>query len=241
MTLEFTFQELNLILDHLASPEQLNNHPWTQCEAVKAMVENDPGIQQKSPGYQLAITLCQTFRKMMPSTLPKHGKRLDTNWCTFGLLAAQYFAPFEFNSIYPISLRDAAGKIDEAIYLFALSKPVSELTAAEIESYKIIGDEAESLPVSTLSDWHIKGLHRLLESFCTYENCLKRNGVQMNPYLPKRGQESLGGLQEQNIPVTNKVFFGGIRQRIDFSKTWLGKHWPKFVWASSFLLLFCWE
>ena len=37
-----------------------------------------------------------------------------------------------------------------------------ELSEKEIESYLLIRDESETIPASTLSDWHRKGLGRLL-------------------------------------------------------------------------------
>jgi hypothetical protein len=169
MTFKFSPEELNLILINLSNPERLDTHPWTKSLSVKELVSKEPEAKQKSPGYQLALTVCQIFHRMMPSTLPRHGKRLDTSWCQFGFLAAQYFAPFEFGSTVPSSLRDAAGRLDEAVYLYVTRKSALEFETSELEKYKIIGDEDEFVPISTLSDWHTKGLHRLFDLFCANE------------------------------------------------------------------------
>jgi hypothetical protein len=192
MNIEFSYNELKLILDNLSTPERLNDHPWTKSLAVKELVKRESGLQNKSPGYQLVITLSRVFRKMMPSTLPKHGKRLDTNWCQFGIIAAQYFAPLEFGSITPSSLRDAAGRIDQAIYLYIFNKSESELSADEIDQYKVIGNEGEQTPISTLSDWQINGIHRLLDLFNNYEQSLIRKKENGRSTSEGKGQNNKG-------------------------------------------------
>ena len=50
--------------------------------------------------------------------------------------------------------------------------PDSELSREEIESYVLIGNEPEATPVSTLSDWHRRGLQRLFELIKARENHL---------------------------------------------------------------------
>jgi hypothetical protein len=227
MNLEFSYNDLKIILDNLGTPERLDDHPWINSLAVKTLVENEPVIQQKSPGFQLAVALCRIFRKMMPSTLPKHGKRLDTNWCQFGLLAAQYFAPFEFGSISPNSLRDAAGRIDHAIYLYISNKSESEISASEIDQYKVIGNECELTPVSTLSDWHTKGLHRLFELFFAYEQSLSRNSEDTKSETLLAHQDSPSSSPGSEIKNTGKSLGQQARKFLASSKDWRVKNWPK--------------
>lgn len=164
--------ELKFILENLRSPEALENHPWAKSSVVQSEVANDPALQQKSPGQQLVLTLVKLFRQLMPSTMPKRGKRLDTNWGQFGILAAQYFAPIVYGTVSPSSLRDAGGRIDQAVSYFVFNKPDYELSDKELERYQIVGDEAEQLPISTLSDWQTQGIKKLAEAFSSYEQYL---------------------------------------------------------------------
>lgn len=164
--------ELKFILENLRSPEALENHPWAKSSVVQSEVANDLALQQKSAGQQLVLTLVKLFRQLMPSTMPKRGKRLDTNWGQFGILAAQYFAPIVYGTVTPSSLRDAGGRIDQAVSYFVFNKPDYELSDKELERYQIVGDEAEQLPISTLSDWQTQGIKKLAEAFSSSEQYL---------------------------------------------------------------------
>lgn len=176
--------ELKSILDNIRVPERLNEHPWTKSLVVleQAGSGNDPS-SQKTAGYQLITALGVLFRKMMPSTPPRRGKRLDTRWCEFGLLAAEYFAPFLYGSIYPTSLRDAGGRIDQAIPLFVFGKPGYDLPEGEVSRYRLFDDHTPSAPISTLSDWHAKGLQRLADLLVTREEYLSQKLHQSSPIL----------------------------------------------------------
>jgi len=209
---DFSIAELKQILDNLDSPNHLDNHPWTQSLTVSEVVENDLGLQQKSPGFQLVVALSRLFRKMLPSALPRHGKRLDTPWYQFGLLAARYFAPFEFGLAYPKTLHDAVGCMDEALFLYVFGKTEGQLSQLEIESHKLIGDEAEWLPISTLSDWHTRGLQRLLDLFCSHEQYLSLH--------PKESGEI--SLQDGANSRLSKLF-----QFLRLLKGYFKQNWPK--------------
>lgn len=151
-------EDLKYILENSLHPQQLDAHPWTASPIVQEVDGESAG-----PGRRLVLAISQLFTQMMPSTPPKRGKRLDTRWGEFGLLAAQYFAPLQYGAPSPASLRDAWGRIDASILLFVYGKPPEALTPAEKEAYKLVGDEPEVAPSSTLSDWHRKGLMRLAE------------------------------------------------------------------------------
>jgi hypothetical protein len=122
----------------------------------------------------------------MPSTPPKRGKRLDTRWGEFGILAAQYFAPIQFGAPSPASLRDAWGRIDPSILFFVYGKSPDALTHAEKEAYRLVGDEPGVAPSSTLSDWHRKGLLRLAESIQAREKYLEKPAPVIS--APESGQ-----------------------------------------------------
>jgi hypothetical protein len=85
-------------LEHISTPDRLDDHPWARSLAVRQGVEEDTSLKEKSPGSRLVKSLSGLFRQMMPSMPPKRGKRLDTRWCQFGMLAAEYFSPFEYGT-----------------------------------------------------------------------------------------------------------------------------------------------
>ena len=117
----------------------------------------------------------------MPSTPPRRGKRLDTHWGEFGILAARYFAPLQFGTPVPNTLRDAWGRIDSAILYSVYGKPVEALSPEEIKLYQLVGAELEYSCASTLSDWHKKGLQRFTEFILNHEHFLSRNSIQSQP------------------------------------------------------------
>ncbi|MBI5713667.1 MAG: hypothetical protein HZC38_09640, partial [Chloroflexi bacterium] len=164
--------ELKNVLDYIESPDRLNDHPWTKSLVVCQRVAADPALQKRKPGYQLLAALSALFRETMPSVPPKRGKRLDTKWGQFGILTALYFAPFEFNTMPPSSLADAWGRIDQVIPLFVYGKPDHEISESDLVRYRLIADEEEVAPTSTLSDWHVKGLERLANLFLSREHYL---------------------------------------------------------------------
>ena len=167
-------ETLKYILETGLKPEELDTHPWTKSLSVLDIVANNPDLQDKGPGQQLVAVIEKLFSEMMPGATPRRGKRLDNHWGEFGILAAQYFAPLKFGIPSPVSLRDAWGRIDQSILLFVFGKPQDTLSDAEKETYKVIGDEVEVAPNSTISDWHRKGLIRLAEVVLARENYLSR-------------------------------------------------------------------
>ena len=136
------------VLAHLRKPQALNDHPWA--------------VQINSTGEELVNRTAGAFRKMLPPNPPHTGKRLDPRWGSFGILAAQYFAPLALGTPFPNSLREAAGSIDRSIYYFVYGR-ADGLGDAETARYSLTGKELEPTPNSTLSDWHRKGLEQLLE------------------------------------------------------------------------------
>lgn len=144
---------LKEVLEDLRELRDLDLHPWA---ARKLTV--DPAHASQSPGRRLILSLTHLFREMKPPMPPKRGKRLDTRWGEFGLLAAYYFAPLVFGVKKPSSLREAWQSIDRAILLFVFgSDNVSE---EERIQYRLVGNEPGIASDSTISDWHRKGLER---------------------------------------------------------------------------------
>ncbi len=175
MTPDSNLDILKNILENSLHPELLDSHSWVESLNVLDAVANNPDLQDKSPGQKLVFAVEKLFCEMMPSVAPRHGKRLDTRWGEFGILAAQYFAPLRFGVPSPSSLRESWGRIDQSILLFVYGKSDDSISAAEKETYKLVGDELEIAPNSTLSDWHRKGLLRLLEMILTRENYLAKS------------------------------------------------------------------
>jgi len=180
-------ETLKYILENSLYPQHLDSHPWAGSLVAQAADAQDPDAQEKSPGQRLVIAIGKLFTQMMPSTAPRHGKRLDTRWGEFGILAAQYFAPLLFGTPFPASLREAWGRIDQSILLFAYGKPEDALSKADIETYKLVGNELEVAPNSTLSDWNRKGLHRLAEMILARE-CYLSESLSKPVVISRDGQ-----------------------------------------------------
>jgi len=170
-----SFETLKQILRQVQHPEQLDDHPWTRSRIVRDALNGEPNRNRLGPGQQLINAIVQLFRQMQPAVPPRRGKRLDPRWGEFGLMAALYFAPLDNGSPFPTSLMDAWGRIDPAILHFVYGKPAEELSEEEIQRYQLVGDELEYGSVSTLSDWHKKGLQRLNGIILNRERFLDRD------------------------------------------------------------------
>src|SRR5574341_168451 len=173
-----TFETLKQILRHVRDPEMLNDHPWTQSLFVQEAVLDSAQLREGNPGQQLIGALARLFPDLKPAAPPRHGKRLDTRWGEFGLLAALYFTPFNHGTSYPTSLMDAWGRIDPAILYFIYGRPPEALCEEEIKRYRLVGADLEFGAASTLSDWHKKGLRRFTELILDRERFLSRNQVR---------------------------------------------------------------
>ncbi len=160
---------LRKILENLNQPEKLNDHPWVESNMVAETCLRTAGLSELAPGVQLVQTICSIFRMTMPNTPPRQGLRLDTHWGEFGILAAQYFAPYEFNLPFPSSLREAWQNIDRAILLFVFNKD-KDINKEDRNRYQLIGNEPEIAPNSTISDWHRKGLEQFSNFIMQYKN-----------------------------------------------------------------------
>lgn len=160
--------ELKAVLEQAANPTALDDHPWTRA----LMVDEQP--PDNNAGARLLLALGERFRETMPSAPPRRGKRLDSKWGQFGMLAAMYFAPLHYGTPRPSSLRDAAGRIDEAIALYVFGPGWASEDAAAFAAYQLLADESAGLPSSTLSDWHRQGLVRLANRVVAHEQHLSR-------------------------------------------------------------------
>ncbi len=186
---------LRNILENALQPGQLDSHPWARSLVVRQESADTPELLDKSPGQRLIYAVSRVFMQMMPKTPPRRGKRLDTHWGEFGMLAAEYFSPLLFGEPTPVSLREAWGHIDQSILLFVYGKSGQSLSEAEKEPYKLVGDEPEIAPNSTLSDWHRNGLEHLLEMILQREGFLSRT-------LSKPAVIS-GNIQATDSPITD--------------------------------------
>jgi len=176
-------KSLKFILEHASTPEALNNHPWTQSLLVREALAEDPTLAERNPGQQLLLVIADLFRALLPASPPKSGKRLDTRWGRFGLLAANYFAPLLYGRLYPRSLRDAWRRIDPALLLFVYGEPSGELSIEKSRPYALIDGELDLPANSTISDWHRGGLEELTEFFLTREAHLSRRYQEPSPVL----------------------------------------------------------
>ncbi len=190
--------ELKSILEQVQSPSALDDHPWVRSLTAHAFAEAHPDLVDNGPGYVLLAALCDLFREMMPGSPPRQGKRLDNRWGEFGLLAAMYFAPFEFGAMRPVTLSDGWGRIDDEILRYVFERPRPTLPQQDVDRYRLVGNETHAAPVSTLSDWHLRGLDRLLDGLLNRERVLSaRYGVpsvvldpDVEPVTPSRHDPS---------------------------------------------------
>ena len=166
------FAELKNILEFCGEPDQFDDHPWTKCLSVRQFILENPEFENQDPGYRLLSALHGLFQEMQPSTPPRRGKRLDTTWGQFGILAALYFAPFKHGLVRPDSLRDAWGRIDQVIPLYVFGKSLDEVPEAALTPFRLVSDENEVAPTSTISGWHVGGLEKLGQSFIDREKLL---------------------------------------------------------------------
>lgn len=155
-----SLEQLKEILEHLRTPNALNDHPWAR-QLSPTQLQNNLSADI-SPGEELVNLVTGTFRKMRPANPPRKGKRMDTRWGVFGILAAQYFSPLLNNEPFPSSLRDAWGGIDDSILFFVFGR-VDGLSEVDRAKYRFAGNEPEPAANSTLSDWQRKGLVQLAE------------------------------------------------------------------------------
>ncbi len=206
-----TLDELKFILANIRHPELLDDHPWANSLLARQWEFSGNPSDQTRRGIQLITAISALFRKSMPSTPPRRGKRLDTRWCQFGLLAAEYFAPFLYGTPYPSSLRDAWGRIDQVLPLFVFGKPGEDLPDDESLVYRLFDEAAEPTPVSTLSDWHTNGLQELANLFVSTEQYLSRTLSQPSPIL-------------------NPARAAGPSKAAGGSKSGKRKHWIRTVW-----------
>jgi hypothetical protein len=175
---------LRQVLENLHHPEALDEHPWTRSLMVGEEIYQHPAYKALSPGAQLAQSINNLFLKMMPSSPPKQGLRLDNRWGEFGIIASQYFAPINFSYPQPETLRDAWIGIDQAIG-FYVGKYRVLWDEKKLERYRLISNENEVAPNSTISDWHRKGIERFAEFLSNYEKKLEME-YQISPGHRKR-------------------------------------------------------
>lgn len=162
---------LRTILANIHNPGALNEHPWVVRPFVRDVVSRHRELEKEMPGRQLIYAVCELFWKMLPGSPPRRGKRLDTRWAEFGILAAQYFAPLQFGTPVPKNLREAWGRMDQAILLY-VNENDPNIHKANASQYRLTSNEPSIAPDSTLSDWHRKGIERLADVISAHEQYL---------------------------------------------------------------------
>jgi hypothetical protein len=165
---------LKNILENLHNPAMLDAHPWACRAFVKESLARHPELRREGPGRQLVAALGEVFPKIRPATPPRRGKRLDSHWGEFGILASLYFAPLQFGLPVPRTLREAWGQIDPAILCYVNGHESGAALVRLTETYTLVGREPEVAPVSTLSDWHRKGIEKLAEAVRIHEQYLQQ-------------------------------------------------------------------
>lgn len=227
-------QQLKEIFEQAGSASNLDDHPWCQSLVVQQYVSDHPSLQDHSPGYQLLATLKALFRETMPSTPPRRGKRLDTKWGQFGILGALYFAPLEFGSVRPTGLLDGWGRIDEVILRYVFGLPAAEIAEKDRQLYRLVGDEFEAAPTSTISDWHVRGLERLAEVFLDREQLLSAQYGIPSPVLDP---DRVAGEEDDEHPEPDAI--AGPTVQIGFYQVHKKRLWLGII--ALLLLLVAWK
>lgn len=136
----FEDSELKRVLQSLDRPENLDDHPWTRARFVAA--RNGGG---GSPGRRLLTALVYEFQQAHPALPAADRGRLHTRWLQYGILAARYFAPSLDGKPMPPALVDAWPQVNAAVR--RLVPTAGDVTTPQ-----------DQPPLSTLSDWHTRGL-----------------------------------------------------------------------------------
>lgn len=181
MLLHKPAETVKFILENLNTPERLDNHPWVMAAFIKEYLAKHPEAKTFAPGRQLASALASLFIEWMPSSPPRQGKRLDTRWGEYGLLAAQYVEPFLSGTSTPRSLKESWASIDQAIAFLVTKNPAIKNNI----NYQLIGREPEAAN-STLSDWHRKGIERFAEFVLLREKHIETEAAKQNEEKPPK-------------------------------------------------------
>jgi len=177
------FETVKQVLRDLNRPGRLDEHPWTRALFVREALSKEGALAEQPPGQRLLVALAGLIPLMRPAAPPRDGVRLDSRWGEFGLLAALYYAPLLHGRPVPTSLRDAWARIDASIQLCLSASPPGDMPGVDPGSFRLVADEPEVAPVSTISDWHRKGLERLTDIVLTRERFLASSGMGASPIL----------------------------------------------------------
>lgn len=216
-----TLDLLKEALDHLDSPSELDSHPWVKSAIVEEACRKIPSLKSSSPGKQLALALTSLFQQMIPVSPPRQGKRLDSRWGEFGILAARYFAPLLFDLPYPRTLREAWEQIDRAILLFVFGQS-ENLSLDQRKRYCLIENEQGFASNSTISDWHRRSLERFAALIEKEERRLKEQPPPLSPSMRFRKRFAQIGVWGMRIflLLLLLIFVGGAAKGWQIYQTW---------------------
>lgn len=162
-------RELKRILHAIDQPGDLDDHPWTKCHFVAIYRRNNPNPAGQSAGQELLLALVAEFQRAQPAGRSDGRGRLHTRWLQYGILAARYFAPILDARPAPPSLADAWSQIHPALH------------AVAPDGGSIVDQEEQAPPLSTLSDWHTRGLNQFVQTLAAREKSLAAQAGARNP------------------------------------------------------------
>ena len=95
------FADLKFVIEHLASPSELDEHPLADAQFVVDYLRQHPDKRRFAKGRRLGWALADTWRaRVMPSSLaPEYSNR----WNKFLSLEVGYFYPFRHKALFPES------------------------------------------------------------------------------------------------------------------------------------------
>jgi hypothetical protein len=105
------FADLKFVIEHLARPAELDEHPLADAQFVVDYLQQHPEKRNLSKGRRLGWALADTWRaQVMPSRL---ALEYSKKWNTFLSLEVGYFYPFRRNVLFPGSFAEIGANLSE--------------------------------------------------------------------------------------------------------------------------------
>jgi hypothetical protein len=135
------FADLKFVIEHLATPTELDEHPLADAQFVVDYLQQHPEIRNLSKGRRLGWALADTWRaQVMPSRL---ALEYSKKWNKFLCLEVGYFYPFRHNALFPGSVSEIGANLSEPDKVAKVIADGDDHLAEELQNkdYKIFWQE----------------------------------------------------------------------------------------------------
>ena len=174
-------EALRAILENIHHPEMLDSHPWVSRLFVKEAVARRPELGQAKPGCTTGRRaggfLCENH-PIQPAAARQTSRHALGRIRSAGRPIFCATAIWHAHPHFPARRLGAHGSCHPALRFRARR---GFTLASEIAAYKLVGDELEVAPTSTLSDWHTKGMQKLAEALSAHEQFLTQEQPRPRP------------------------------------------------------------